>query len=114
MKRLAGMVRRRANHCLRIMRRTGVYAGGAYITGEPEYFYAPFNVQPANFEEIDRLPEGARADGALTLFGNAHLQLTETPNQLADRFEYDGNLYEISTADEWPSHNRYVATKVTQ
>jgi len=100
--------------CFQIKRIAGFYDRGEYVRLQPSLSWAQGNIQPAGKLDIERLPEGARADGALTVFTDACLQTAEAPNQVADRVLYKGVEYEVSGVERWPTYNRYVWTKVGQ
>lgn len=100
--------------CFQVKRVDGFYDQGVYQRLTPQLSWAKGNIQPASQLDVERLPEGARADGALTVFTDADLRTTEAPNQVADRVFVQGVEYEISTVERWPAYNRYTLTKVGQ
>lgn len=114
MSQLAGAARTWYRHCYQAKRTAGFYDKGVYVRLTPDLTCHRGNFQPAGQKDIQRLPEGSRADGAQTLYTDVEHQTAEAPNQVADRIIYNGTEYEVSTADYWSSHNRYVLTKVGQ
>ena len=100
--------------CFQIKRTNGFYERGIYRRVNSELTWAKGNIQPASKLDVERLPEGSRADGALTAFADVTLRTTEAPNEVADRVLYQGVEYEVSGVERWPSYNRYVWTKVGQ
>lgn len=103
-----------ANQCYQILRTEGFYAQGVYQRTMTNTTWGRGNIQPASQRDVERLPEGARADGAVTLFTLDQLKTTESPNSVADRILVNGTEYEVSSGEYWPSHNRYLCTKVGQ
>jgi len=101
-------------HCFQLVRGDGFYERGVYRKLPPKLSWQRGNIQPAAQADIERLPEGSRSDGAVTVFTGAFMRTAAAPNQLADRIMWQGVEYEISMAEYWPSHNRYLCTKVGQ
>lgn len=101
-------------HCFQLIRTEGFYDRGVYQRINTEVSSHKGNVQPAQQADIDRLPEGSRTDGAVTLFTDLALRTSESPNAIADRIMYQGVEYEVSGVERWPSHSRYTLTKVGQ
>lgn len=112
---LKQVVSRRAIHCFIRIRPKGFYSSGVFVPTTPEESFCRGNIQPASQEDIERLPEGARSDGAVTVFTLADLKTAEvSPTKVADRIRHDDTLYEVSSVSHWPSNNRVVCTKVGQ
>lgn len=119
---IGGTVRRLARQRFDIKRRTGFYEGGRYVKSEADTICARGNVQPSTLNDLKRLPEGSRTDGAITIFGAFCLETGErielknggAPNEVADRIVFDGIMYEVSGIGAWPQHRRYIATKAGQ
>lgn len=108
-------VNRRAVHCFIRIRAQGYYSNGVWRGTTPEESFCKGNVQPASQADIERLPQGARADGAVTVFTTADLVTTEGgQNEIADKIRHDGTLYEVSRVTHWPDFNRAVCAKVGQ
>jgi hypothetical protein len=115
MSQLRDALTTRHVHCFQVKRAKGFYDKGVYRRlGEPELIWARGDIQPASQEQVERLPEGARADGAITIFTLTHLRTSESPNSVADKVLYQGVEYEVSQAERWPSHHAYTCTKVGQ
>ena len=93
---------------------SGFYDRGVYKRQGTTITWHKGDFQPAGERDIQRLPEGSRADGAMVLFTCLELQTAESPNAVADRVVYKGALYEVSGLNDWQSHNRYTLTKVGQ
>ena len=102
------------HHCFQLVRSEGFYERGVYRKTGTKITWQKGNVQPSAKADIDRLPEGSRADGAVTVFTHAFMHTANAPNQVADRIMYQGIVYEVSAVEYWPGHNRYVCTKVGQ
>ena len=102
------------NAPFQLIRTTGFYDRGVYKRQEPTITWHTGDFQPAGERDIQRLPEGTRADGALVLFSCLELRTSESPNALADRVAYRGTMYEVSGVNDWQSHTRYTLTKVGQ
>jgi len=102
------------NQCYQLKRTTGFYERGVYIRAETDLTWQSGNVQPASQAAIERLPEGSRKDGAITIFTHADLRTAASPNDVADRIVYQGVEYEVGGEEKWPSHSRYTCTKVGQ
>lgn len=101
-------------HCFQVLRTEGFYDRGIYRKVKSETFFCKGNLQPASQAQVDRLPEGARRDGALTMYTKAQLRTADSPNTVADRVLYNGVEYEISGFEHWTSHSEYTLTKVAQ
>jgi hypothetical protein len=101
-------------HRFQMVRAEGFYDNGTYKRLPPQLSWQRGNIQPASQRDVERLPEGARADGAVTVFSGALMRTHGSPNELADRIMYNGTEYEVSTAAYWESHNVYTCTKVGQ
>jgi hypothetical protein len=103
-------------HSYQRLRAEGYYDQdtGHYVRLTPETSWHRGNFMPAGQKQIERLPEGTRADGAQTLYTDADLRTGEAPNQVADRVMYNGTEYAVSATSGWASHNWYVMTKVGQ
>lgn len=101
-------------HCFQLVRAEGFYQRGVYKRLAPRLSWQRGNIQPASQRDIERLPEGTRADGAIKVFSGVFMRTAEAPNQLADRIMYKGTEYEIGSASYWESHNVYVCAKVGQ
>lgn len=114
MSQLRSAAGRWYKHCYQAVRPGGHYDRGVYLRIDDDTTCHRGNFQPAAQKDIQRLPEGSRADGAVTLYTHTTHQTTESPNQVADRITYNGIEYEVSTGEQWQSHNRYVLTKVGQ
>lgn len=102
------------DQCFQLLRTTGWYDRGVYKRGTPTITMHMGRFQPASQRDIQRLPEGSRADGAVVLFTDCELRTTEADNQVADRIMYRSTEYEVSGVEEWESHGRYTLTKVGQ
>ena len=114
MSALRNAARRWYVHKFQVKRTEGFYVRGVYQKVRSELIWGCGNFQPASKKETERLPEGARVDGALTLYTDAQLRSVDSPNTVADRVLYNGIEYEVSTGEYWPSHNLFVVTKVAQ
>ena len=101
-------------HCFQVLRTEGFYDQGIYRKTKSDAFFCKGNLQPASQATVDRLPEGARRDGALTAYSDVRLRTADSPNTVADRVLYNGVEYEISGFEHWASHSEYVLTKVSQ
>ena len=104
MNPLATVAQRWYRHCFQLVRSEGFYNNGVYKRLAPQISWQRGNIQP----------EGTRSDGAVTVFSAAFMRVAASPNQLADRIMYKGTEYEVSSAEYWESHNRYVCAKVGQ
>ena len=101
-------------HCFEVLRSEGFFDRGIFKKLPAAPFFCKGNIQPASQATVERLPEGARRDGALTLFTDLQLRTADSPDTVADRIAYQGTVYEISGFEHWSSHSEYVLTKVSQ
>ena len=88
------------------------------VQGRPveKTFTVDASVQPMTQKELQRLPEGQRARGAVTVFSVTELKTVETSEtRIPDRFALNGVNYQILSVDDWFSTAgffKYVATRV--
>ena len=101
-------------HCYQAKRTEGFYERGIYQRNSSALSWHQGNIQPASKAQIERLPEGGRADGAITIYTQSTHRTAAAPNDLADRVLYQGVEYEISAVEHWPAYNEYLCTKVGQ
>lgn len=60
------------------------------------------SVQPATQEELQRLPEGTRSEGAVVVFTVEPLRTVQTAvGTQADTFVYNGVGYQVDIVDTW-------------
>lgn len=113
---LAGAARMFYRHSFQLKRMAGFYdqATGHYVKLDPAFSWHRGNFMPASQVQIQRLPEGSRADGSQSLYTAAELITAESPNQIADRVMFNGVEYEVTAGERWASHNWYIVTKVGQ
>ena len=104
----------RHTKCFQLKRTNGFYERGIYRRIDSETTWESGDVQPASQAAIERLPEGSRTDGAITVFTHARMRTAASPNDVADRILYQGVEYEVSGEQIWPSDNVYTCTKVGQ
>lgn len=100
--------------CFQIIRTEGYYDRGVYKKTGSKPMPGRGNIQPASQKDTERLAEGSRTDGAVSLFTSLVLRPVDSPNTVADRIMFKGIEYEVSTAEYWPAFNKYVCTKVAQ
>jgi hypothetical protein len=106
-------VSRFSNQTVTLGRKTGFWDSGRYVLqGDPSSTFQA-NVQPLRGDELQRLPEAYRKQGAIVLFTLTELR-TGTVDTVADRVVYDGDEYEIFTVEKWRQHYRYIATRAQQ
>ena len=119
---IGATVNRLGRQAFDVIRRSGFYEQGRYVTRDDETIHARGNVQPATADDLKRLPEGSRTDGTISIWGAFRLDtccLFElknggAPNEVPDRIVYDGAVYEVQTAEHWPRHSRYLCSKAKQ
>ena len=102
------------NKAFQLKRTSGFYDRGVYQRRGTELSWHKGNFQPSGQRDIERLPEGSRADGSVVLFTCVSMRTAEAGQGVADRVLFKGTEYEVSTVEAWPSHYRYVLTKVGQ
>lgn len=97
------------------------YLKGARVKGRseapiPTTFTANLSVQPLNQKELQRLPEGDRAQGRVKAYGVDELKTIGTSEcRVADEFEYKGIHYQIDRVDDWEDlggYYRYEAMRI--
>lgn len=111
---LGGAARMFYRHSFQVKRTAGFYDKGHYVKLDPAFFWAKGNFMAPSQKQIQRLPEGSRADGSQALYTAAELITAESPNQPADRVLFNGIEYEVTSGERWASHNWYIVTKVGQ
>lgn len=113
---LTGAAKLWYKHAYQLKRVGGFYdqATGHYVRLPPEYSWHKGNFMAASQAQIERLPEGSRTDGAVTLYTGTELRTAESPNQVADRVMFEGTEYEVTSGQRWASHNWYILTKAGQ
>jgi hypothetical protein len=115
--RLANTVRR-FSHCFTVIRQEpGEYVQGRYKKTAARRFEARGSIQPAAPEEIALLPEGVRADGAVTIWTECELLIGSSRERLPDHVLFQGTEYEVRAEADWLHHGafrRYVAGKAGQ
>jgi hypothetical protein len=111
---LAGAARMFYRHRFQLKRTTGFYDRGHYVRLPPTYGWHKGNLMAPSREQTQRLPEGTRIDGALTLYTDVFLQTTKSPNEIADRIIWGNVEYEVTDGERWASHKWYILTKVEQ
>lgn len=113
-------VNRFANEAIKVIRYDGFYDAGRFERRLAVARTIKANVQPARPDDLDRLPENYRKQGAIEIFT---LELLRTgsasndpnaPGVVADRVEFLGVEYEIATVERWRRHYRYIATRSDQ
>jgi len=106
------------SHCLTVIRREpGEYVEGRYCETKPTTFEAFGCVQPTTPREIELLPEGTRADGAVTIWIDCDLKIGGQRDKEPDRILFRGVEYEARSEADWFHHGafrRYVCTKAGQ
>lgn len=119
---IGATVRRMARQRFDLVRRSGFYEGGRYTATADDPVCCRANIQPATPNDLKRLPEGSRTDGAVAVWGAFCVETGErielknggAPNEVPDRITFDGIEYEITAIGAWAQHRRYVATKAGQ
>lgn len=116
-------VNRMARQCFDVIQRTGFYADtGYYVTDDATPIAARGNVQPSTPDDLKRLPEGSRVDGAITIWGafrvsdGCRLELSNggAPNSSPDRIIWNGIVYEVAAVEHWARHRRYICSRAQQ
>ena len=80
------------------------YADGRPVYPTPSSVAVVAGVAPAPQSSIRRLPEGVAVDRAVDVY--AHLELRtadEAAGSMADRFTYDGRVYEVQAVRAFPA-----------
>jgi hypothetical protein len=111
---LAGAASTWYRDCFQLKRSNGFYEKGVYRRINSELSNHRGNIQPASKAQVERLPEGMRADGAISIFTDLVMRTADPPNQVADRVMVKGIEYEVGDVERWASYNEYVCAKVGQ
>lgn len=124
---IAATVRRMARQTFEVVRRGGAYdSNGRYQRTAESALCCRGNVQVASPRDIERLPEGSRAQGAISIWGcyrldtGEQLELVATgpgesgSGQMGDRVVYSGTEYEVSSISNWARHRKYICTRAQQ
>ena len=81
-----------------VERRTpATYTGGRLDVGTTTTFQATLSVQPLTGKDLQKLPEGSRIRGGVTVFSTVELQAGSEPDQI----EIDGDNYEVHHVETW-------------
>lgn len=74
------------------------------------------SVQPSLSSDTQRLPEGRRQGGSVTLYTNDRLNTPTENGQQGDVIHFNGALYEVLSEADWQnnvlSHYQYIAGRV--
>lgn len=119
---IGATVKRMARQQFEVLQRTGFYDHGRYVQESGDPILARGNVQPSTPDDLKRLPEGSRVDGAITIWGafrvddGCELELENggAPNAVADRLLYQGTMYEVAAIEHWARHRRYICSRAEQ
>lgn len=65
-------------------------------------------VQPAGAEDLERLPEGDAAKGAVNVWTETRL-VARSEDRLPDEIEWDGSRWLVAVADWWPEGTPFCA-----
>lgn len=99
--------------CLTVQRNTsaGGYVNGRWVEGEYEDIDREVNIQPLQYHQVMLMPEAERSKQWYVLFCAEDLRASQEPGVLmdgtptegwkADRFMWNGHLYEIMKVREW-------------
>lgn len=84
----------------------GSYTNGIYADGSASTFTIYASVQPLKGLEIMLLPENRRLSQAVKIFTSTLLNITSTANP--DQILYNGNYFEVVSAEPWQCENKLV------
>jgi hypothetical protein len=93
----------------------GSYVNGRYVRGAASTFTIAASIQPAGEHDVLRLPEGLRDRKTIAIFTTTPLQHASEDAAVSDRITYLGEVFEVSSIDEWNEtggYNKALATKV--
>lgn len=88
--------------------------GHAVVGSTTSVTLDPVAVTPTRGKDLDALPDGQRANGAITIYATQELR-TASAGLMADRVTYAGELWEVQTAQPWDAQAGYwkaIAVKV--
>lgn len=103
-----------------LRRGPGSFTSGRYLPAAQVASAFTGAVAPATPEDLKRLPEGLRTEGALVFFTEAELRTAREPASPsgwdADQILYRGRLWEVQSVEDWAygSFFRVIAVKHTQ
>lgn len=104
-----------------IVRRPPIARAAGRVTdaGEPQKLKGEGSFQPITGQDLQRLPEGQRADATIALFTDSELLTGKVPGTRPDHViprgkVYEGVLFEVQSWQPWPNHHRYLLIKVGQ
>lgn len=93
----------------------GAYVDGVWTPGGDATLTIQASVQPSSDQDMQRLPEGRRITGAVTLYTNDTLKLA-LGDQQADRIALASGTYEVEVSENWGNglipHNKYVCARI--
>lgn len=113
---ISATVNRFAGRRVTVRRYEGFYDSGRYEKRLTETFEIRANVQPAKPNDLQRLPENYRQQGAYWIYPHTDecLRTGSAPDTVADNVEFGGVTYEIGVVDGWDRHTRYLAARAQQ
>lgn len=101
-----------------VMRSSGTFARGGYVaTACPIIFYGI--IQPATTQDIQQVPEGDRATGAMSFISEQRMYTTNATASnknggLSDTICWNGNIYKIVSVDPWKDFGFWKAVGTRQ
>ena len=80
-----------------------------------EVFPMMASVQPMGPKQLQRLPEGSRTEGAITLHSSKRLLTLQTEiGQQADNVLYNGENYQVQSVEDWFDLGGYYLASATR
>lgn len=95
-------------HEFTILRRTGKWYNGRFNAATSKTIQATGIMVPPTAEQLATLPEGERRKGAVAIYSETQMHLTEGED-IADDVTWLGEQYKVIHVDRWDEYGFWIA-----